>query len=395
MLDQGQSENQNQFEDEREQALSRSLYLMDVTGPYCAVDRKKQVIRVIGYGPIEYKEVVVDNVAAIGAFGKYPVLWIDVDGIGDVNQMKEFGDMFGLHPLAIEDVLKSNQRAKVEEYDDVQFVVARMVSLEPHLQTEQLSMFLTKNAVLTFQELPGGDCLNPLRERLRKSRGLIRKNGADYLLYSVLDAVIDGYFPVLERYGEMLEDLEDEIIERPNRSTITTMHRCKRELLTVRRAIWPLREVTNTLVRDENDLISAQTRVYLRDCYDHAVRLIDITETYRELGSDLMDVYLSSVSNRLNEVMKVLTVITTIFIPPTFIAGVYGMNFNTSSPWNMPELNWPYGYAFAWTLMVLVAGSTLAFMYRRGWVRPSEIESDPFNGAGDPEVREPRLDPPA
>jgi magnesium transporter len=392
-----QEEHEKVHAQEREQSERRKLYLMDVTGPYCSVAKDKQVIRVIGYGPDEYTEVVIDDVESVSQFiGKYPVLWIDVDGIGDVNQMKQFGDLFSLHPLAIEDVVKSNQRAKAEEYDSTLFVVARMVTLTPRLQTEQLSVFLTKDTVLTFQQLPGGDCLNPLRDRIRKGRGLIRRSHADYLLYSVIDAVIDGYFPVLEKYGEILEDLEDEIIERPTRKTISRMHRCKRELLTVRRAIWPLREVTNTLVRDENELVGSPTRVYLRDCYDHAVRLIDITETYRELGSDLMDVYLSSVSNRLNEVMKVLTIITTIFIPPTFIAGVYGMNFNPhASKWNMPELDWPYGYFFALALMVLLAGGMLTFMYTRGWVRPAEIAPTDPDEDSDAELREPKLDPPS
>lgn len=379
---------------QREQSESRTLYLMDVAAPYCPIEHEKQVIRVIGYGPEGYTEQVVGSVEAVKGFvGKFPVLWVDVDGIGDIDQMKEFGDLFALHPLAIEDVLKSNQRAKVEDYDDVMFVVARMVSLKPRLQTEQLSIFLSKDAVLTFQELPGGDCLEGLRERIRRARGLIRKGKADYLLYSVLDAVIDGYFPVLESYGEMLEDLEDEIIQRPARATIATMHRCKRELLMIRRAIWPLREVTNALVRDENEMITPHTRVYLRDCYDHAVRLIDITETYRELGSDLMDVYLSSVSNRLNEVMKVLTIITTIFIPPTFIAGLYGMNFDHHvSKWNMPELHWKYGYLWSLGLMLLSFVMTLTFMFRRGWLTPQEIEGiepDENSDLRDPEQKEP------
>jgi magnesium transporter len=393
MLEKAQNEHHSE-DHEREQSERRKAYLMDAIGPVCPVDKQKQIIRVVGYGSNEYTETMVEDVSELEEFlGKFPVLWVDVDGIGDVAQMKQFGDMFSLHPLAIEDVLKSNQRAKVEEYDQVLFVVARMVSLEPRLKTEQLSIFLAKDVVVTFQQLPGDDCLNPVRDRIRRGRGLIRKNGADYLLYSVLDAVIDGYFPVLEQYGEILEDLEDEIIERPNRNTISDMHRCKRELLTIRRAIWPLREVTNTLVRDENDFISSSTRVYLRDCYDHAVRLIDITETYRELGSDLMDVYLSSVSNRLNEVMKVLTIITTIFIGPTFIAGVYGMNFNTRSPFNMPELDWAFGYEFALLLMVLLGGGTFAFVYKHGWVRPAEHQAD--SRVTDAEVREPKVDSPS
>jgi magnesium transporter len=209
-----------------------------------------------------------------------------------------------------------------------------------------------------------------VREHIRNTRGQIREAGADYLAYALLDAMVDSYFPILEEYGERLETLEDAIITRPDHHTVARIHAAKRDLLTLRRAIWPQRETFNTLLRDVIPLITDETRLHLRDCYDHTVRLIDLVETYRELGSDLMDVYLSSVSNRTNEIMRVLTVIATIFIPLTFIAGVYGMNFDPdTSPWNMPELNWYWGYPFALTLMTTVIVGQLVFFWRRGWLR--------------------------
>lgn len=332
-------------------------------------------VSVMGFGPDVLHDEDILDVSKLQEFiGKYPVLWINVDGHGDHNAIYKIAELFNLHPLAVEDVVKVNQRSKVEEYTGLLFIVARMVEYTGLLETEQLSMFLGTDVVLTFSEFPGGDSLDPVRERLRKNRGQIREKGADYLAYNIIDAVIDAYFPVLESYGELMEDVEDEIIERPSKRIISELHSVKRELLELRRAIWPLRDVTNTLLRDATPLITNETRIYLRDCYDHTVRLIDILETYRELGADLMDVYLSSVSNKLNEVMKVLTIITTLFIPPTFIAGVYGMNFNWEiSPFNMPELNWYFGYPFAWLLMLSISVYMFFFIKRHGWLDAGEV----------------------
>ncbi|MBI3300790.1 MAG: magnesium/cobalt transporter CorA, partial [Deltaproteobacteria bacterium] len=279
---------------------------------------------------------------------RWPVTWVDVEGLGDVETIRTLGEIFGLHRLALEDVINVHQRAKVEQYGEHHFIVTRMVRLGEHLETEQLSLFLGKNFVLTFQEGHPGDCLDLIRERIRQKRGRIRDAGLDYLAYALLDAVVDCYFPILEEYGERLETLEDEILTRPHNGAVARIHEIKRNLLTLRRAIWPQRETFNTLLREEMPLVTDETRLYLRDCYDHTTQIIDLIETYRELGSDLIDVYLSSVSNRTNEIMRVLTVIATIFIPLTFLVGVYGMNFNpASSPWNMPELNWYWGYPFS------------------------------------------------
>jgi magnesium transporter len=237
------------------------------------------------------------------------------------------------------------------------------------LWTEQFSLFLGKGFVLTFQEGRPGDCFDPVREQIRKGVGRLREAGPDHLAYALLDAVIDAYFPVLEAYGESLEDLEEDLLWDPRRQSVIQIHAIKRDLLTLRRAIWPLRDVIGLLLREEPAFILPETHPYLRDCYDHIVQIIDLVETYRELTSSMMDVYLSSVSNRMNEIMKVLTVISTIFIPLSFIAGVYGMNFNPqASPLNMPELNWAWGYPLCLGLMGCVAGALVVYFWRRGWL---------------------------
>ncbi len=333
------------------------------------------VIRILAYGPEEVVEQEITEPGRVRDFlNKWPVLWLDVEGLGDVETIRTLGEVFGLHRLALEDVLSVHQRPKIEQYGEYYFIVTRMVRLGEHLETEQLSLFLGKNFILTFQEGRPGDYLNLIRERIRQKGGRIREAGLDYLAYALLDAIVDCYFPILEEYGERLEAFEDEILTRPYGDTVARIHEIKRNLLTLRRAIWPQRETFNTLLRDELPLVTSETRLYLRDCYDHVTQLIDLIETYRELGADLIDVYLSSISNRTNEIMRVLTVISTIFIPLTFIAGVYGMNFNSSaSPWNMPELNWFWGYPLSLALMAAVALGQLIFFRRRGWLGAPQI----------------------
>jgi magnesium transporter len=299
------------------------------------------------------------------------VSWVDLQGLGDEGVLRRMGGVFGLHPLVLEDVVNVPQRPKVEEYDEQLLLIARMIMPKKSGKgfiSEQVSFILGRHYLLTVQEEPANDSFDPVRDRIRCNKGLIRKEGADYLMYALLDAIIDGFFPVLEDYGEAIEDLEDEVVSNPTRQTLEKIHKLKRELLMMRRAIWPQRDAINSLIRDGSDLISPEVRVYLRDCYDHAVQVLDMVETYRELASSLMDVYLSSVSNRMNEVMKLLTVISTIFIPLTFVAGVYGMNFNPEkSPLNMPELNWYYGYPFCWAVMGTIAASLVYYFYRKGW----------------------------
>jgi magnesium transporter len=327
-------------------------------------------IRLFAYGPdqlVERQGLSPHDIRE--CLDQWPVLWVDVEGLGHADTIQALGDIFGLHRLALEDVVNVHQRPKIEEYGEYHYIVARMATLSEQLETEQLSLFLGKNFVLTFQEGRPGDCLEPVRERIRQKRGRIRDAGIDYLVYAILDAVVDCYFPLLEEYGERLEAIEDEIVEHPSHASVPRVHGIRRDLLTLRRAVWPQRETFSTLLREETPLVSSETRLYLRDCYDHTSQLIDLIETYRELGADLTDIYLSSIGNRTNEIMRVLTVIATIFIPLTFIAGVYGMNFNPgASPWNMPELNWFWGYPLALVLMSAVAIGQLIFFRTRGWL---------------------------
>jgi len=332
-------------------------------------------IRVLAYGPDDVLEEKVSDPPRVQEFfDKRPVLWVDIEGLGDAATIHILGDMFNVHRLAREDIVTLHQRPKVEQYGEQLFIVARAVYLGEHLDTEQISLFVGRNFVLTFQEGRPGDCLEAIRERIRKRGGRIRDVGHDYLTYALLDAIVDSYFPVLEEYGERLEALEDEILLHPHADTVARIHGIKRDLLTLRRAMWPQRETFNSLLRGEASVMTTETRLYMRDCYDHSVQILDLLETYRELGSDLIDMYLSMVSNRTNEIVRVLTVISVIFIPLTFIAGVYGMNFDTErSPWNMPELKWYFGYPFALLLMLLVALAQLVFFRRRGWLGPPRL----------------------
>jgi magnesium transporter len=239
--------------------------------------------------------------------------------------------------------------------------------VEEKLASEQISIIFGPNYVLTLQEVPG-DSFDPVRERIRHGKGRIRGRGSDYLAYALIDALTDEFFPVLEHFGERVEALEDALLERPGPATLHEIHDIKRELLALRRAAWPERELLNAMMRNDSELITADTKIYLRDCYDHVVQAMDMIETYRELASGMLDVYLSSVSNRMNEVMKVLTIIATIFIPLTFIAGIYGMNFDPDrSPLNMPELRWYYGYPFSLALMAVVALALVYYFRRKGW----------------------------
>jgi magnesium transporter len=312
------------------------------------------------------------------------ITWIDVHGLGDELVVRELGEIFSLHPLTLEDVVHVGQRPKTEEFDQHRFIVLRMVEVldSGHLQTEQLAMFLGATFVVTFQEFPG-DPFDPIRERLRKGRGLLRRMGPDYLMYSLLDATIDHYFPVMERFGELLEELEDEVATNPRPATLRKIHRVKSELLMIRRAIWPVRDVVNALMRDESELIKPDTRTHLRDCYDHAVQVMDMVETFRELSSGLLDIYMSSVANKTNDVMKVLTVVTTIFAPLTFIAGIYGMNFEPGAgPLSMPELKHPYGYVATIAVMILIALAMLRYFASLGWLgRTTAEEADDAEAA--------------
>lgn len=353
-------------------------------------------VTVFGFGPDGCHEAAIAEVAEIATLrGSWPVIWVDVEGLTDREKIKAIGELFGLHALALEDVVNRHQRAKLEEYTDHDFIIVRMATSAESSDTEQIAMFLGRNFVITFQEGHPGDSLHSVRLRLRQNRGGLRAVGADHLAYAILDAIIDGYFPLLESYGERLEEIEDEILRHPSSAVVVELHRLKRELLTLRRTMWSQREVVHGLLRESSARIGTETRLFLRDVYDHSVRIIELVETFRELASDLMDLYLSSISNRLNEIMRVLTVISTIFIPLTFVVGVYGMNFDPDvSMWNMPELRWPYGYVMIWLVMLAIAAGLYAYFWRKGWLRSSTLvtpEADE-DGGSNVERRAPRHD---
>ncbi|HUU96435.1 MAG TPA: magnesium/cobalt transporter CorA [Phycisphaerae bacterium] len=325
---------------------------------------QKPTIRVIEYTPDRVQEREVTDVEQLReSLQDGAVTWIDVQGLGDEKILRSLGEIFGLHPLALEDVVNVPQRPKIEPYDQHLLCVTRMATLcDTHaIETEQISLLIGRSYLVTFQERHG-DVLDPVRARIRQGKGLIRKAGPDYLGYAIIDAVIDGYYPIMEAFGEHLESLEDEIVADPRPAILQAVHHVKRELLAIRRAIWPQREAVNALIRDDSPFVTDAVRVYLRDCYDHCVQIMDVVETYRELAGGLMDVYLSSVGNRQNEVMKVLTIMASIFIPLTFMAGVYGMNFE-----NMPELHAAWGYPMLLAAMIAVAVALLIYFRHKGW----------------------------
>jgi magnesium transporter len=334
-------------------------------------DMLPPVIRVIQYGAGALKEQEITEVERLRhSLTDDTVTWIDVQGFGDEAVLRGIADLFSIHPLAIEDVVNVPQRPKAETYDEHQLVITRM-SIMPaplDLETEQVSLFVGKNYVITFQERYG-DVLDPVRARIRRGGWTIRKHGPDYLAYAIIDAIIDGYYPILEMLGDYLESLEERALSTPTPETLRAVHSVKQDLLALRRIIWPHREAINELIRDDTPMVSEPVRVYLRDCYDHCVQIIDVLESYRDIAGGLMEVYLSSVANRQNDVMKVLTIMATIFIPLTFMAGLYGMNFE-----NMPELHWPWAYPVLLAAMVLTAMGMVVVFRRKGWIGSSQSE---------------------
>lgn len=290
------------------------------------------------------------------------VSWINVDGLGDADALRRLGEHFGFHPLALEDTLNVGQRPKIEEFEDHLFVVAQMVDwCKGEIRFEQMAIFLKRNVLVTVQEEPERDPFDALRARLRAGRGYARSRGHDYLAYAVLDAIVDHYFPVLESVGEELERIETELLDAPCRESAAKLHEIRRNLLRLRRYTWPQREILSHLMRDE-EFVKEGTKVFLRDTYDHTVQVMEVTDGYREMAAGLMELYLSSLSQRTNEIVRVLTVISAIFVPLTFIAGVYGMNFEL-----MPELKWERGYFMVLGFMAAVALGMLAFFKRKGW----------------------------
>ena len=328
-------------------------------------------IHVIAWGPSGLVEQDAPDIAAAHQFvSRSTLTWINVEGLGDAGTIERAGELFRLHRLALEDTVNVHQRAKVEDYGEVMFIVLRMVGCQERCSTEQISIFVGPNWVLTFQEGTPGDSFDRVRARLREG-GRIRQLGSGYLAYALMDAVIDAYYPVLEVYAERLDELEDSVLDPRNARVMDKLHDVKADLLILRRAIWPLRDAMSMLAREETERFAPEIRPYLRDCYDHVVQVVDLIETYRELTADLRDLHMSSLSNRINETMRVLTIISTIFIPLTFIAGIYGMNFDYGEgtrPLNMPELYWYWGYPACLVAMTAVAVAMVAYFYRQGWI---------------------------
>lgn len=328
-------------------------------------DASPTEMQILAYGPDNFTEATLKSTDEIMDYlGKWPNIWINVDGLSNVAAISAIGRIFNLHPLALEDTLNLHQRPKTEDYGDHIFTVCQMLNDSPSndLDLEQISMFMGRGFVISFQERPG-DCWNPIRERLRRGTGKrLRTGGSDYLLYALMDSTIDNYFPMMEKFGDHLDGLEELALGKPQKDVMAEIQDTKRTLYTMRRAIWPLREAMTQIAAHE-DLISQETKVFMRDCQDHIIQLLDIVESYRERASGLVDIYLSSLSNRMNEVMKVLAVITTIFMPLTFIAGVYGMNFS-----NMPELHSKNGYFIVMGLMGVIAIAMIIGFRRVGWL---------------------------
>ncbi|MBI4847058.1 MAG: magnesium/cobalt transporter CorA [Nitrospirae bacterium] len=327
----------------------------------------KTKITVLDYDELHYQEKDLDNVDECVQFKDKPtVTWINVDSVHQTETLEKIGECYGLHPLALEDILNTDQRPKIEDYNDYLYIVLRMLyynETKSEITTEQISLVAGPNFVISFQEGIEGDVFTQLRERIRNNKSRIRKMGADYLAYSLIDAIVDNYFIVLEKIGDNIELLEEKLIANPSGNILHEIHILKREMIFLRKAVWPLREVISGMERGSYTLVKESTRVFLRDVYDHTVQVIDTVEVYRDLVSGMLDLYLSSISNRLNAVMKVLTIITTIFMPLSFVAGIYGMNFK-----HMPELEWRYGYPVILIVMLAIGISMLVYFRRKKWL---------------------------
>lgn len=291
------------------------------------------------------------------------IKWINVEGVHDIALIEQIGKHFQIHPLTLEDVVHVDQRPKFEDYENYLLAIMKMITFDQDIFSEQLSIILLDNTVISFQEPSGGDAFDVIRNRLRQSKGRVRKLGADYLFYAMMDAVVDFYFHVLEIIGDKVTRLEEEIISDPERKTLIELYQLKREVISLRKQVWPMRDMVSNILRTESPFIASNTQLFFRDLQDHSTRVIDTVETYRDLLSGIMDIYLSTNSNKMNEVMKVLTIMSSIFIPVTFIAGIYGMNFEF-----MPELHSRYGYAVVWVIMLSVMGGLLYYFKKKKWL---------------------------
>lgn len=331
-------------------------------------EKKTETVRItiIDYDEMQFEEREAKTVEECFPFKDKPtVTWINIDGVHQIDVIEKIAKHFDIHPLVSEDIVNTGHRPKMDDFENYIFVILKMFHCNEEdnaIETEQVSLVLGSNFVISFQERQG-DVFNPIRERIRKAKGRIRKKGADYLAYALVDVIVDNYFIILEKLGENIELLEEELLTNPGRETLQAIHNLKREMIFLRKSVWPLREVISGLERAESSFIQESTGIYLRDVYDHTIQVIDTIETFRDMVSGMLDIYLSSISNKMNEVMKVLTIIATIFIPLTFVAGIYGMNFEY-----MPELKWHWGYFTVWFLMVAMVVSMLFYFRRRKWL---------------------------
>ena len=331
-------------------------------------DKKTETtgLTLIDYDAHELQERTLNSVAECAARRDLDtVTWFNIDGLHEVEVIEQCGKLFGIHPLVLEDIVNTDQRPKVEDYDDYVFAVVKMLRWDEtakEVRTEQVSMVLGPHYLLTFQERPG-DVFEPVRERIRNSKGRIRKKGPAYLAYALVSAVVDSYFAVLEKVGDEIEGLETKVLDAPSIEEQQRIYRLKREMILLRRSVWPLREAVGTLAKGESSQVDDDSATFFRDVYDHTIHVAETVEMFRDTLSGLLDLYLSSVSNRMNEVMKVLTIIATIFIPLTFVAGIYGMNFE-----HMPELKLEWGYAAVWVVMLIVGASMIVFFRRKKWL---------------------------
>ena len=291
------------------------------------------------------------------------IKWINVEGVHNTSLIEKLGKMYNIHPLTMEDIVHIDQRPKFEDYDHYLVAILKMIKYETEVHGEQLSLVLFKDTVISFQEPEGGDAFDIIRTRLRQAKGRVRKLGADYLFYALMDAVVDWYFNAIEKIGDKVEAIEEEIINHPKSESLIQLYNMKREVIYLRKQVWPLRDMINNLLRSDSEFITPNTQLFFRDLQDHSTRIIDTVETYRDLLSGMMDIYLSTNSNKMNEVMKLLTIMSSIFIPVTFIAGVYGMNFDF-----MPELKSPYGYAGIWLVMLSIMGGLVYYFKKKKWL---------------------------
>lgn len=327
---------------------------------------------IIGYGPNGYMEQVCTRVEELEKFiAVWPVVWVNVIGLSDIQLIEDIGNLFALDRLSLEDVLDTSHRPKVEYYENYVFTILKAAHMGEQFDTEQLSLFLKKNVVIVFEEKPGSS-FTQVRERIRRGTGKIRHTGTDYLYYALMDEVIDKYFPILDQMNQQLLTLEDEIMTSATnqaQNVINNIHHIKGDLLLMHRAIWPVSDIVNMVMRDDTSLISKPVRGFLRDCFDHAAQANEMTQFYRDTASSLLNTFLAYEGHKMNDIVKTLTIISAIFIPLNFIAGIYGMNFDPKvSRFNMPELEWIYGYPFALLMMLLVALFMLLRFKKRGWV---------------------------